>query len=53
MLYRWRDRTGTKLPIPGCGCMRLPQTADGAINKREATAGVRYTITIGVDWYGT
>ena len=53
MLCRWRNRTDTKLRILGCGCMRLPQTADCAINKREATAGVRYTINIGVDCPGT
>ena len=53
MLYRTMKKAGPKLSILGFGCMRLPVTADGLIDKKPATEMIRYAIDHGVNYIDT
>ena len=51
MLYN--NACGEKLFMLGFGCMRLPQTADGAIDETELQRMVDYAIGHGVNYFDT
>ena len=53
MLYRTMKNADRKLSILGFGCMRLPQTADFAIDEPRATGMIRYAVDKGVNYLDT
>jgi len=53
MLYRTMKKGSPKLSILGFGCMRLPVTAEGKIDEKEATGMLRYAIDKGVNYVDT
>jgi predicted aldo/keto reductase-like oxidoreductase len=53
MLERSLKKSGRRLSILGFGCMRLPETPDGHIDEKTATAMVHYAIDNGVNYFDT
>jgi uncharacterized protein len=53
MLYRKMPNSETPLSVLGYGCMRLPTTAAGAIDKPKAKAQLRYAIDHGLNYLDT
>jgi uncharacterized protein len=53
MLYRRMPKSGDELSILGFGCMRLPMTKEGQIDKPRATRQVRNAIDRGVNYLDT
>lgn len=53
MQYRTLGRTGIKVSALGFGCMRLPTTDDGKINREEAIKLIRKGIDNGISYIDT
>ncbi|NHJ13511.1 MAG: aldo/keto reductase [Candidatus Thorarchaeota archaeon] len=53
MQYRTLGKTGIKVSALGIGCMRLPTTEDGKINRQEAIALIRKGIDKGINYLDT
>jgi uncharacterized protein len=46
-------KTGTGLSALGFGCMRLPVTAAGTIDEKQATEMVRHAVDAGINYFDT
>lgn len=53
MQYRTMPKSKDKLSSLGLGCMRLPQTADGKIDRDKALEMMHYALEHGVNYYDT
>jgi predicted aldo/keto reductase-like oxidoreductase len=53
MQYRTLGKTGIKVSALGFGCMRLPTTENGKINREEAIALIRKGIDNGINYLDT
>ncbi|MGW8194440.1 MAG: aldo/keto reductase [Desulforhopalus sp.] len=53
MLYRTVPKNGDRLSILGFGCMRLPVTAEGAIDEERAIRQIRSAVDRGVNYLDT
>lgn len=53
MEYRTFGQTGVSVSALGYGCMRLPKTADGKIDRPRAVALIRHAIDSGVNYVDT
>ena len=52
-MMMYNEACGEKLPRLGFGCMRLPQTAEKAIDEQELQKMVDYAIDHGVNYFDT
>ena len=53
MEYRTLDKLGVSISLLGFGCMRLPMTTDGKIDREEATRLIDLAYRSGVNYYDT
>lgn len=53
MLYRTMPKIDEKLSVLGFGCMRLPATKEGLVDKPRAIEQIRYAVDQGVNYIDT